>query len=128
MDGEEDPPTPKWMGALDAFTPAKAGGAGVVLSALNPKNLLLTIAGAAAIAQTGISTGKQVGAFIVFVAVATIGVAAPVVIYFALGDRSRKILDDLKAWLAHNNAVIMAMLLLIIGVKLIGNAIAGFSS
>ena len=100
----------------------------MVLSALNPKNLLLTIAGAAAIAQTGISTGKQVGAFIVFVAVATIGVAAPVVIYFALGDRSRKILDDLKAWLAHNNAVIMATLLLIIGVKLIGNAIAGFSS
>jgi hypothetical protein len=51
-----------------------------------------------------------------------------VVTYFALGDRSRRILDDLKARLAHNDAVIMAVLLLIIGVKLIGNAIAGFSS
>jgi threonine/homoserine/homoserine lactone efflux protein len=126
--GAEDPPTPKWMGALDAFTPVKAAGAGVVLSALNPKNLLLTVAGAAAIAQTGISTGQQVGSYVVFVAIATIGVAAPVVIAFALGDRSRKILDDLKAWLAHNNAVIMAVLLLIIGVKLIGNAISGFST
>jgi threonine/homoserine/homoserine lactone efflux protein len=126
--GDEDPPTPKWMGALDAFTPVKAGGAGVVLSALNPKNLLLIVAGAAAVAQTGISTGKQVGAWIVFVAVASIGVAAPVVIAFALGERSRKILDGLKGWLAHNNAVIMAVLLLIIGVKLIGNAISGFSS
>jgi threonine/homoserine/homoserine lactone efflux protein len=126
--GGEEPPTPKWMGALDAFTPVKAGGAGVVLSALNPKNLLLTVAGAAAIAQTGISTGKQVGAFVVFVVIASIGVAAPVVIYFALGDRSRKILDDLKAWLAHENAVIMAVLLLIIGIKLIGNAISGFST
>src|SRR5262245_26813699 len=58
-DGEE-PPTPKWMGALDRFTPVKAAGAGVVLSALNPKNLLLAVAGAAAIAQTGISTGDQV--------------------------------------------------------------------
>jgi threonine/homoserine/homoserine lactone efflux protein len=116
------------MGALDAFTPVKAGLAGVVLSALNPKNLLLAIAGAAAIAQTGISTGQQVGAYVVFVVIASIGVAAPVVIAFAFGERSREILDDLKGWLAHNNAVIMAVLLLIIGVKLIGNAISGFSS
>ena len=68
------------------------------------------------------------GSYVVFVAIATIGVAAPVVIAFALGDRSRKVLDDLKAWLAHNNAVIMAVLLLIIGVKLIGKAISGFST
>jgi threonine/homoserine/homoserine lactone efflux protein len=126
--GGEDPPTPKWMGALDRFTPAKAGGAGVVLSALNPKNLLLTIAGAAAIAQTGISTGQQIGAYVVFVVIASIGVAAPVVIYYALGDRSQRILDDLETWLARENAVIMAVLLLVIGAKLIGNAISSFST
>jgi threonine/homoserine/homoserine lactone efflux protein len=126
--GDEEPPTPKWMGALDAFTPVKAGGAGVVLSALNPKNLLLTIAGAAAIAQTGISTGEQVGAYVVFVAIASIGVATPVVISLAMGDRSEHLLDELKTWLARNNAVIMAVLLLIIGVKLIGNAISGLST
>jgi len=126
--GEEEPPTPKWMGALDEFTPVKAGAAGVVLSALNPKNLLLTVAGAAAIAQTGISTGQQIGAYAVFVVIASIGVGAPVVIDVALGDRSARLLDGLKTWLARNNAVIMAVLLLIIGVKLIGNAISGFSS
>jgi threonine/homoserine/homoserine lactone efflux protein len=126
--GDEEPPTPKWMGALDAFTPAKAGGAGVVLSALNPKNLLLAVAGAAAIAQTGISTGQQIGAYVIFVAIASIGVAAPVVIYFAMGERSQHVLGELKTWLAHNNGVIMAVLLLIIGVKLIGDAISGFST
>jgi hypothetical protein len=126
--GDEESPTPRWMGALDTFTPAKAGGAGVVLSALNPKNLLLAVAGAAAIAQTGISTGQQVGAYVVFVVIASIGVAAPVVIYFSMGDRSQRILDGLKTWLARNNAVIMAVLMLIIGVKLIGNAISGFAS
>jgi threonine/homoserine/homoserine lactone efflux protein len=106
----------------------KAGGAGVVLSALNPKNLLLAIAGALAIAQVGISTGEQIGAYVVFVAIASIGVAAPVVLYFALGERSRELLDAMKDWLARNNAVIMAVLLLIIGVKLIGDAISGFST
>lgn len=124
---EEEPPTPKWMGALDAFTPVKAVGAGVVLSALNPKNLLLAVAGAVAIAGAGITTAQEVGSWIVFVAVASVGVAAPLVIYFAMGARSREVLDRLKGWLVRNNAVIMAVLLLVIGVKLIGDAIAGFS-
>ena len=50
------------------------------------------------------------------------------VIYFVLGDRSRELLDRLKTWMARNNTVIMAVLLLVIGVKLIGDAIAGFGS
>jgi len=124
----EDAAMPKWMGALDSFSPVKAAGAGVVLSGLNPKNLLLAVAGAVAIAQAGISTGQQVAAYVVFVAIASIGVAAPLGIYFALGERSQQILEAMKNWLARNNAVIMAVLLLIIGVKLIGDAISGFSA
>jgi threonine/homoserine/homoserine lactone efflux protein len=120
--------TPKWMGALDGFTPLKAVGAGALLSGLNPKNLLLAVAGAAAIAGTGISSSQQAIAWVVFILIASIGVGAPVVIFFAMGSRSRDLLDHLKGWMAHNNAVIMAVLLLVIGVKLIGNAISGFSS
>ena len=48
--------------------------------------------------------------------------------YFALGDRSGPLLQRLKDWMAQNNAVIMAVILLLIGVKLIGDAITGFSS
>ncbi len=52
-DGEEAP-TPKWMGAIDAFTPVKSLGAGAVLAGANPKILLLSVGAAAAIPQTGI--------------------------------------------------------------------------
>jgi threonine/homoserine/homoserine lactone efflux protein len=100
----------------------------VVLSAANPKNLLLAVAGAVAVAGAGLSAGDETLAWIVFVLVASIGVAAPVVISFAMGSRSRELLDRLKGWMAHNNAVIMAVLLLLIGVKLIGDAISGFST
>jgi threonine/homoserine/homoserine lactone efflux protein len=124
----EDAPTPKWMGALDRFTPVKAAGAGVVFSALNPKNLLLAVSGAAAIAGVGASTADEIVAYVVFVLVATIGVGAPVVIYFGLEDRAPSLLDRLKNWMAQHNAVIMALLLLLIGVKLIGDAISGFST
>lgn len=60
--------------------------------------------------------------------VASLRVATPVVIYFALGERSRELLDRLRNWMAHNNAVILAVLLLVIGVKLIGDTISGLSS
>ena len=34
-------------------------------------------------------------------------------------------LDDLKEWMGHNNAAIMAVLCLVIGAKLIGDGISG---
>jgi threonine/homoserine/homoserine lactone efflux protein len=55
----DEPDMPKWMGAIDAFTPIKAAGAGVLLSALNPKNLLLAIGAGAAIALTGSPAGNR---------------------------------------------------------------------
>ena len=54
--------------------------------------------------------------------------AAPVVISLALGERARRILDGLQAWMSANNAVIMAVLLLVIGVKLIGDGITGLTT
>jgi hypothetical protein len=47
--------------------------------------------------------------------------------FFALGDRSRQILVGLRDWMGQYNAVIMAVLCLVIGAKLIGDAIGGFS-
>src|SRR5215813_10556899 len=84
--------TPQWMATLDQFSPVKAAGVGVVLSALNPKNLLLAVVGAATIAQTDLSTSQQIGAYVVFVLIATIGVGVPVLSYFVMGDRSRELL------------------------------------
>jgi threonine/homoserine/homoserine lactone efflux protein len=117
---------PKWMRTIDAFKPGKAAGFGVLLSALNPKNLLLVVGAAAAIAQTDASAGAQAVALAVFVLIGTVGTGTPVALYFALGERSKRILDDLKAWMSQNNAAIMAVLCLIIGAKLIGDGISGF--
>jgi Sap, sulfolipid-1-addressing protein len=124
----QEVPMPKWMNAIDTFTAPKAAGIAFFLSSINPKNLLLIIAGAAAVAQTGASGADQAVAWVVFTVIASIGVAAPVVIFFAMGDRATAILQNLRGWMAHNNSAIMAVLCLIIGVKLIGDAISGFST
>lgn len=126
-DGDEAP-MPKWMGAIDKFKPLTAFGFAAVLAGANPKNLLLAVGGAAAIAQTGISGIQQAIAYLIFALIGTLGVGAPVVIYFAMGERSQEMLTKLKDWMSRNNAVIMSILCLIIGVKLIGDAISGLTS
>ncbi|MGH3289411.1 MAG: GAP family protein, partial [Streptosporangiaceae bacterium] len=125
--GDEEPHMPKWMTTIDKTTPIAAFGLAAALSGANPKNLLLAVGGAAAIAQTGIPGGQQALAYLVFAVIATLGVAIPVGIYFALGERSAKILGGLKDWMSEHNAVIMTVLCLIIGVKLIGDAISGLT-
>lgn len=122
----EEATMPKWMQTIDQFQPPKAAGLALLLSAVNPKNLLLVVAAAASIAQTGTSAGDQAVALAVFVAIGTLGPGAPVAIYFAMGERSKRLLDELRAWMAHNNAVIMAVLCLLIAAKLIGDGISGF--
>ena len=123
----ETPEAPSWLASLDGFTPIKAAGIGAFLGSINPKNLILVSAGAAAIAQTGIAAGEQAIALVVFMLIASVGVLAPVAIFFALGDRSRDILDGLRSWMTDNNATIMAVVLLILGAKLAGDAIVGLA-
>jgi threonine/homoserine/homoserine lactone efflux protein len=126
--GDAEPQLPDWMKAIDTFTPVKSFGLAVLLAGPNPKNLLLTIAAAAAIAQAGISSGQQAIVLAIFIVIATLGPAIPLGIYYALGDRSGDVLSKLRAWMVAHNQAIMAVLCAVIAAKLIGDAIAGFTS
>lgn len=123
----EDAALPSWMKAIDSFPPGRALALGLALSAINPKNLILTVGAAAAIAETGASTGSQAGALAIFVVLGALGPGLPVLITFTMGDRARTILDDLKTWMATHNAAIMSVLCLLIATKLAGDGISGLS-
>ncbi len=126
--GDREPALPGWMKTIDRFTAARSAGVGAALSAVNPKNLLLVVGAGAAIAQTGAGTVSQAVALAVFILIATLGVGAPVAIYFLMGDRATRILGGLHDWMAHENATIMAVICLVIGAKLIGDAITALTS
>lgn len=123
----EQPQLPGWMTTIDRFGPSQSAMLAIGLSAVNPKNLLLVVAAAAGIAQTGISADGQAVALTVFVVLGTVGPAAPLVIYLALGARSANLLDTLRQWMATHNSAIMTVLLLVIGAKLIGDGITTLS-
>lgn len=124
----EETPVPGWMRAMDAFTVPRAAGAGFALSGLNPKNVLLVVAAAAEIAEVGLPAGQEAAVLAAFVLIASLGVLTPLVLTLVLGARSGELLAGLRGWLARHTAVIMALLFLLIGAKLIGDAISGFSA
>ncbi len=124
----EEPRTPGWMRTIGELTTLRAGGAGFALAALNPKNALLAVAAATEIAAEGLPASEQAGVLLCFVLVASVGVLTPVALALVLGERSRPMLDGVRNWMERNNAVVTAVLLLLIGAKLIGDAISGFSS
>ena len=85
---------------------------------------LLTVGAAAAIAGTSAAGGEQAVALAVFVLIGALGPGIPVAMYFALGDRARERLDEMKSWMAGHNAAIMTVLFAVIGAKLLGDGIA----
>jgi Sap, sulfolipid-1-addressing protein len=116
---------PKWMAMIDTFTAGKSLGLGAALSALNPKNLALTAAGAASIAQAGLSSGDAAVAVGIFVLIASVTVAGPVVFYVLATDAAATPLASIKEFMSDHNAVIMMVVLLVLGAKLLGQGIAG---
>jgi threonine/homoserine/homoserine lactone efflux protein len=122
----EEPAMPKWMSAIDSRTAGKGLGLGFLLSAVNPKNLLMAASAGVIVGGAGLAFGQTVIVIIIFVLLAGCTVIIPVVGYLIASARLAGPLDRLREWLVENNAVIMAVVLLVIGVAVIGKGIAEF--
>ena len=118
------PEPPGWMSAIDGFSAPKSFGVGLLLSAVNPKNLGLTIAAAASISAGGLSSGDEFVVLLVFVLIASVGVGAPVVLNLILGSKAEHTLTEMKEWLVANNATVMAVLFVVLGAKVLGDGIS----
>jgi len=116
---------PGWMSAIGSFTFVKAAGLGLLLSAVNPKNLLLCAAAGVDIGGAMLSNTDRVVLIAIFTLIGACTVAIPVVAYAFAKDRMRAPLDDMKTWLQQHNAAVMTVLLLLIGVVLIGKGVGG---
>jgi threonine/homoserine/homoserine lactone efflux protein len=121
----EEPKMPGWMTKIDTLKPGAALGLGILLSALNPKNLLLMAGAAVSIAQAGLSSTDQVIVVVVFMLIGACTVAVPTLAYLFMGAKVQPKLDSAKAWLSANNTTVMAVLLLVIGFTLFGKGLGG---
>ena len=120
----EEPEMPSWMATIDTATPPRAALLGAALSGANPKNLALTLAAAASIAEAGLDPGDTAIAVAVFIALGSVTVAGSVLFYLIDADRAARPLAAVKQFMSDNNAVIMMVVLLLLGAKLLGDGLA----
>lgn len=122
--GGAAPEMPRWMSAVDGLSAARALGLGLVLTVPNPKNLGLTVAAAASIGGAGLDAGQEAAAMLVFVVIASLTIAVPVVAFLVAGERAVPALTALREWLTANSATVMTVLFLVLGAKVLGDGIA----
>jgi hypothetical protein len=120
----EDAPLPKWMAALDRFTPVRSLAVGALFGGVKPKNLILAAAAAAGIAGSGLGGAQQVVVLLLMILLASIAIIVPVTVYFLLGaEKAARVLDGWKTWLQANNSTVMIVLFVVFGVVLVGKGI-----
>lgn len=117
---------PKWMSAIDTMTAGRGMILGFLLSAVNPKNLLMAAGAGVIVGDSDLSGGEIVLAVGIFVLIAASTVAIPVIAYLLASSKMAAPLESLRVWLVQNNATVMAVLLLVIGVVMIGKGIGSF--
>lgn len=122
QDGAE-PSLPAWMEGLGGLSVAKAAGLGAALAAANPKNLLLAAGAGTAVARGELGVSDTVVLVVVWTLLAACTVAVPVLTALAVPGRVAGPLDNLRTWLAANNATVMCVLLVVLGVNLVGKGI-----
>ena len=119
----EVPEMPKWMSSIDSFTASKALGMGVLLSGLNPKNLALILSAGVTISAAELTASETIIVLIIFIVIACISVATPVIAYLVLGEKAESTLNSWKAWLIQNNAEVMAVVFLLFGISVLSKGL-----
>ena len=121
----EEAKLPAWMSAIADFPPQRALAFGVLLSALNPKNLAFAIAAGVTIDGAVAAGGNAVAMIVLFVVLASVSIAVPVAYILVGGDGARRRLEGWRTWLTAHNAAVMAVLFVVIGAKLLGEGLDG---
>ncbi|MGW4352178.1 GAP family protein [Nocardia sp. NPDC004582] len=122
----KDDSIPGWIKAIDELGVAKAAGFGLLVSLLNPKNLLLCITAGVTIGTAGLNPTGTAAAVTVFVLLGAASVLVPVGGYAVAADQLRGALARLKNWLQANNHTVIAVVFMVMGTTAIAKGVSGF--
>jgi threonine/homoserine/homoserine lactone efflux protein len=123
----EEAKLPGWMQSIADMNGAASLRLGVVLTVANPKEIAFAAGAGLTIGGAFLPVTQQVVLGGVFVLLACLSVGIPVVAVALAGERAMPALRAARAWLVRNNAVLMAVVLLVIGAMVLGSGISGLS-
>jgi hypothetical protein len=84
--------------------PPSALRLGLLLSAANPKIIVLSASGGLAIGSAGLAGTSAIGTTLAFGLVASVTVASPLLAHIVLGERVLVPLGHVRTWLQRNTA------------------------
>ncbi|MBG6237377.1 hypothetical protein IWX78_000320 [Mycetocola sp. CAN_C7] len=114
------PPTlPRWMGVLDRLPPLRAAAIGFGYAAFRPKNLIFTAAAGVIIWRSNPEPASVIISVLIFTAVASSTMLAPVLAYGSGSTSVRRSLVRLREWLLLHVAVITGSTFALLGVVLV---------
>jgi len=117
------PTLPGWLKTIDQTTPLMALGVGFFFGLVSLKNFVFTTAAAAAVGKAQLDIVQTLIAVLLFIAIATAGIATPVYVAFAKEERAQVILAGWIDWLSANNTLIVCLLGLLFGIRLVGDGL-----
>jgi hypothetical protein len=115
--------SPGWMRSFATISPKRAALTAAVLVVIRPDVLLICVPAGLAIGGSGLDDADYWIAAAIFVAVAASTVAIPILAYAAAGHRLDHTLARLKDWMDRNNATLMAVLFVAIGLLVLYHGI-----
>ena len=98
-------------------------GTGTALGIGGPKRISVTIVASAAIAAAGVGSAGALGLAALYVAVATILVWVPVLLYIALGPRATDWLASGQRWIGQHKAPLTFYASAVLGTVLVVDGI-----
>lgn len=107
---------PGWMTRMSTLTPAKAAITAAALTVVNPKVLFICAAAGLAIGSAGLESPAVWAADLWFVVFAASTVALPILAYVVSGQRLDPTLNRVRAWMEHQHALLVAVILVVIGI------------
>lgn len=125
---DEPPKTPEWMASLNEATSLKSFGLGLLLSGVNFKMIVLTASAVTTYIELGLKNGELILAIVIFVLLASCSVAGAVLAKRLGGARADSMLDGVRRFMLANNAIIIAIIFVILGANVFGAGLSGLSN
>lgn len=114
---------PAWLEKVAGMTPVGVIRLAALMAVANPKNLAMTIAVGLELALLHLPPAQVAGAGLLFLVVASLSTATPLVAALLMGRRAASVLPKWQEWLVTHNKLVMAVLMLVLGGGMVIKAI-----
>lgn len=112
------------MLSLDTISTSRAFGLGLLVTAINPKELAFTLGAAISIGAAHQPAGGILLLELIYLLMAGSTVITPVLMHVIAPERARSVLGPAQEWVVRNQATVVGVVLLVLGVVLASDGLS----